>query len=315
MYKKMTVVMIFAFLLACAPALAASTEDQVQMSSSTGVSLDAQFPAGQTFTAVRSGKLDRVSLPMALFGSRSVGDLLLSVQSVDAEGMPSGTVLGTVSLPVENFTVGAGAAWRDLTLARPVTVESGTQYALVVSGENRPTDGSLYNWPVAFGNPYAGGDSVWRPGTSTQWETRTDQGVAMDYAFKTFVEDVGAPTVGSTDPAARETGVARNAVVRATFSEAMNPDTLTKRSVTLREATTGRRVPAVVSCNDPCTQVTLEPFGDEAGRLKGNTKYRAAISTGATDVAGNALDTKPTRAGLQGKTWTFTTGQSTTGPR
>jgi hypothetical protein len=52
---------------------------------------------------------------------------------------------------------------------------------------------------------------------------------------------------------------------------------------------------------------TLNPFGSSTTtHLARNTKYKAVITTGAKDVAGNPLD-QSTTAGLQQKTWTFTT--------
>jgi Bacterial Ig-like domain len=40
--------------------------------------------------------------------------------------------------------------------------------------------------------------------------------------------------------------------------------------------------------------------------LARGTKYKAVITTGAKDVAGNQLDQNTTTAGLQQKAWTFT---------
>jgi hypothetical protein len=98
----------------------------------------------------------------------------------------------------------------------------------------------------------------------------------------------------------------------------MDPATLTTRSVSLRDVATGRRVSATVSCeagpSDQCVEIVVNPFGDEAGKLDKGTKYRVTISTAATDTAGNPLDANPTRAGNQGKSWTFTTA-TTTGNR
>ena len=302
--------LLFGVLLACVPALAAATVDQEQTGTASGVGLDARYPAAQQFTAGRSGSLERVSLNVSLFGSRNVGDLHLAVQSVDVEGRPTGTVLGTASLPVEEFTPGAQPTWRDLSLAQPVAVAQGTRYALVVSGQNRPQDGAGYNWRASFGDPYPGGDAMWIHPSTGLWEVRTDLGVPIDFAFRTFVSDVDPPTVVSTTPEAKATGVSRGGSIAVTFSEAMDPATFTKRAIVLREVASGRRVPAVVSCDaDPCTGVTLDPYGDDAGRLKADARYRVTISTLATDVAGNRLDTNPRRAGEQGKAWTFTTGR------
>lgn len=307
--------LFIAVLLACGPALAASatsTVDQEQTNTASGVGLDAQYPAAQQFTAGRSGSLDRVSIPVSLAISGNVGELRLAVQSLNSSGQPSGNVLGTASLPASSFTAGAQPTWREMTLQQPVSVTQGTRYALVVSGQNHPQDGSFYNWRAALTNPYAGGDAMWINPTSNQWEMRHDNGVPMDYAFRTFVTDEDSPTVTSTTPRAKATGVSRRESITVTFSEAMDRATLTTRAVSLRDTATGRRVPATVSCEtgptDPCVEIVLDPFGEDAGVLDKDTKYRVTISTAATDTSGNPLDANPNRAGNQGKTWTFTTG-------
>jgi hypothetical protein len=54
-------------------------------------------------------------------------------------------------------------------------------------------------------------------------------------------------------------------------------------------------------------EATLNPFGSSTTtHLARNTKYKAVITTGARDVAGNQLDQNTTTAGLQKKTWSFT---------
>ncbi len=42
-------------------------------------------------------------------------------------------------------------------------------------------------------------------------------------------------------------------------------------------------------------------------RLAAGTRYKAVVTTGARDLAGNALDQDPTTAGDQQKSWTFIT--------
>ena len=46
---------------------------------------------------------------------------------------------------------------------------------------------------------------------------------------------------------------------------------------------------------------------DPAGSLKNGVTYKAVVTTGAKDLAGNALDQNPTHSGLQQKAWTFKT--------
>jgi hypothetical protein len=52
---------------------------------------------------------------------------------------------------------------------------------------------------------------------------------------------------------------------------------------------------------------TLDPFGTSTTtHLAKSTTYKAVITTGAKDVAGNQLDQNITTAGLQQKAWSFT---------
>src|SRR5207253_2735902 len=77
-----------------------------------------------------------------------------------------------------------------------------------------------------------------------------------------------------------------------TFSEPMDPRTIDKKTFTLRQ---GRRhVNGKV--NYVGVTATFEPVRD----LDPNTAYTATITTGARDLAGNALATD--------FVWTFTTG-------
>ncbi len=105
--------------------------------------------------------------------------------------------------------------------------------------------------------------------------------------------DTTPPTVLSSTPAAGSAGVSVNALVSANFSEAMNNATLTAATVTLTVVSTGAAVNGGVSING--NTVTLTP----AAALLASTQYRATITSGARDVAGNAL--------AANFSWTFTT--------
>ncbi len=72
----------------------------------------------------------------------------------------------------------------------------------------------------------------------------------------------------------------------------------------LIEGTTTTKVPASVSYDadiDPLT-ATLDP----SEPLRRGVTYKAVITTGAKDLAGNSLDQSST-AGSQQKAWSFTT--------
>jgi len=115
--------------------------------------------------------------------------------------------------------------------------------------------------------------------------------------------DATAPTVTLTSPVHEATDVALNKTVSATFSEAMNPLTITTDTVTLA-VTSGASVTGVVAY-DPLTNiVTFDPETD----LASGTNYTATITSGAKDLAGNAL-VVPAVGGLpKPNPWTFTTG-------
>ncbi|MFA4836014.1 MAG: Ig-like domain-containing protein [Dehalococcoidia bacterium] len=103
--------------------------------------------------------------------------------------------------------------------------------------------------------------------------------------------DIIAPMVNSTIPVNAATGVAVNSAMTATFSEAMDPLTITTVTFTLTQGArpiTGTVIYAGVTA-------TFAPAAD----LESSTIYTATITAGAKDLAGNALSSN--------YTWNFTT--------
>jgi hypothetical protein len=300
-------------------ALAASQLDQQQTQASSGIGFDANFPMAQTFTAGSSGSLDKVSVHAWLAGSSAAGDMVVSIQTVDGSGFPSGTVLGSGSAPLGDFDTSAPGDWVDVNLTQPARVSAGTQYALVASTASATPEGSsFYVWSMATDDPYPGGDAHGRaPGG--QWQVRQDGGVPVDFAFKTFVvPDLTPPRVTGTSPLARATNVAPGSNIQATFSEAMVANTLrnagTFRSTTFTldrrnaDGTTKRVAARVVyaqTTTDTGAKVYKATLNPDADLQPGQT-YVATVTTGARDLAGNALDQKPRVSGNQNMAWTFT---------
>ncbi|MDO8282578.1 MAG: Ig-like domain-containing protein [Thermodesulfovibrionia bacterium] len=108
--------------------------------------------------------------------------------------------------------------------------------------------------------------------------------------------DIARPTVILTDPFDTEEDVSINKSITATFSEPMDPATLASpaTSFTLKTFVGAVDVPGVVTYLG--TTATYNPNSD----LTPSTKYTATITTGAKDLAQNALAVN--------KVWTFTTG-------
>ncbi len=106
--------------------------------------------------------------------------------------------------------------------------------------------------------------------------------------------DTTAPTVIATDPANNATGVPLNKIITATFSEVMNPATISTTTFTIKNGAT----PVLGTVTYSGSTATFTP----TSLLDSNTTYLATITTGAKDAAGNAL--------ANNYVWRFTTVQS-----
>ena len=160
--------------------------------------------------------------------------------------------------------------------------------------------------PIAGTVTYAGLTATFTPSanlpSSTTFTGRVTTGakdlagnsLALNYTW-TFATgaapDTIAPTVTATNPPAGASDVAINPTLRATFSEAMDPTTLTNQTFTVAG------VPATVTYDVATRVVRLKPTAN----LAPNTLYTATISTSARDLAGIPL--------ASNFSWSFTTGQ------
>jgi hypothetical protein len=100
------------------------------------------------------------------------------------------------------------------------------------------------------------------------------------WTFRTV--DTQAPSVGSTTPTSNQTGVETNAVVRANFSEDVDPATITAVTFQVRPAG-GTQISGTLSVAGD--EVTFQP----AAQLTKSKEYIVTITTGVKDLSGNAL--------------------------
>ena len=105
--------------------------------------------------------------------------------------------------------------------------------------------------------------------------------------------DVTPPTVSSFTPTDGATGVTTTIAPTVTFSEPMQNATITTTTFTLAPSAGGAGVSGVVTVSG--NTATFTP----SAPLAAGTPYRATITTGVRDAAGNAL--------AANATWTFTT--------
>jgi hypothetical protein len=106
--------------------------------------------------------------------------------------------------------------------------------------------------------------------------------------------------------------IASTANVIATFTEAMDASTTDGDASTINGTTfklvklnadgTTTRVAAAVSYAAAPNKAILNP----SSNLSSGQTYKATVTTGAQDLAGNALDQNSTLAGNQPRSWRFT---------
>jgi hypothetical protein len=113
------------------------------------------------------------------------------------------------------------------------------------------------------------------------------------WSFTTSSTPCAPPTVLSVTPPNLATGICPSTVVTATFSEAMNPATITATTFIVTSGTPPVAVVGVVTYAG--STATFTPTGP----LALNTVYTATITTGATDTFGNPL--------ASNFVWSFTT--------
>jgi hypothetical protein len=115
-------------------------------------------------------------------------------------------------------------------------------------------------------------------------------------ARREWLIDTKAPTVETVSPADGDTAAPADAAVSATFSEDLDPATVTDKSFTLVAETTGSPVSAKAVYDPKSRTATLTP--DQA--LLPLTAYRATVSGEVADRVGNKM--------VGDHTWHFSTG-------
>jgi hypothetical protein len=114
----------------------------------------------------------------------------------------------------------------------------------------------------------------------------------VDYVWTFSTGATLSSSVISTDPANEATGVVLNKKITVTFSEPMDPSTLTATTFTIKEGTVS--VAGTVLCLG--TTVSFTP----SSALITNTTYTGSVSIGAKNISGTTL--------AKDYVWTFTTG-------
>jgi hypothetical protein len=102
-------------------------------------------------------------------------------------------------------------------------------------------------------------------------------------------------------PTSRNRSPSRPYNIRATFSENMMASTINMTTFKLLKKGSTTKIAAAVSYSAATNKATLNP----TRALQKGATYKAAMTTGAKDRAGNSLD-QNANAGSQQKRWVFT---------
>ena len=151
-------------------------------------------------------------------------------------------------------------------------------------------------------------------GTGVRSLTGVPLAARVSWSFVTGAAgDATAPVVAAASPASAATGVAISQTVSVTFSEPMNPLTMTTANLVVTTpgaaGAAANRVTGTVSFDVATNTATFVRINHlttpvafhvtPVSNLEPNTTYTATLGTGAKDLAGNAL--------AASRVWSFTT--------
>jgi hypothetical protein len=199
----------------------------------------------------------------------------LSVVSTDPQDKATAVPAGAQVIVTFNQEV--PASMRTAALVVLKTGQSVVEGSLSYSGSTaifKPSanlaPGIVYSGKVRIGSGSHDGDDD-KSGDNYYWSFTTAGGG----------NDVTAPTVISVVPANNGTSVSTGSAYKVTFSEPMNPATITSASITLKQG-------AVAIAGTVAYSGVTATFTPSAP-LAANTVYTGTVTTAVKDVAGNAL--------------------------
>jgi hypothetical protein len=280
------------------------------LSSNTAYLLAVNGSVTQTNTTDLRGKLNLRALPTGSTDVLDIQTLALTdssgtnvVLTTNGLGEPCDTTAPTVSSTIPANAATGVPINRQLVVVFSEAMNSNTITTTTFTLQQGTTT-------VTGTVSYVGVTAIFTPATALTTNTvytatittgAKDQGgnaLATDYVWNFTTgatEDTTVPSVSATIPTNGASDVAVNQAINATFSKAMDPLTISTNSFTLQQGSTA--VTGTVS------YVGVTAIFTPATALTTNTLYTATITTGATDVASNAL--------ASDFVWSFTTGSTT----
>jgi hypothetical protein len=148
----------------------------------TGTGFGTPNWTGQTFIAGVTGLLVKADGQIFCSGCGATPpNLTLSLRATSA-GLPTGADLATATVSGALFGSGSSVLFT-ATFGSPVSITSGTQYALILRPVSAPA-GSGYFWIRSSPSTYANGSRVVSADSGATWSADTTR----DYNFRTYVQ-------------------------------------------------------------------------------------------------------------------------------
>ncbi len=203
----------------------------------------------------------------------------------------------TLTGPLNNATAVPLNQLIAATFSEPMNLSTITSLTFTLKQGSTSVLGAItYSGTIATFTPTNNlvANKIYTATISTAARDMAGNALAANYTFSFTTAagpDTSLPMVNSTDPLNNTTGVPYNQVITIGFNKAMDPLTINNSTFTLMEGVTA--VSGTVAYSG--TTATFTPTNMLA--VGGN--YTATITTGAKDVAGNALATNTV--------WSFST--------
>ena len=175
-----------------APAAQAGTIDQdtTDFFGASAERISGGESIAQTFTAGRSGLLDRVDLALFVAPGLITRPLTVQIRDVDASDAPGRTVLASADITADSI---AHEDWTPVSFGSPAPVSAGTRYAIVAymrypgfAAFPDPPFREQWLWESpTFG--YAGGETFLTQTSPPEGWDRIGGPAANDRAFRTYL--------------------------------------------------------------------------------------------------------------------------------
>jgi len=240
----------------------------------------------------------------------SLNGRMLAQTAVNLQMNNVGFTKGDTSIPVVNSTDPANNAKKvainsmiNATFSEPMDITTINSLTFTLQQEAVSVEGTVsYSGTTATFIPanVLQNNKIYTGTITTGVKDLAGNALSVNHTFSfTTVEapDIILPVINSTNPLDNSTDVARNKVIELSFSELMDPLTINATTFILYQGTTA--VSGSVAYSG--TTATFTPLNS----LLNGIVYTATITTGAKDLAGNALAVD--------NVWSFTTILATSG--